>query len=164
MSDVLVAYCSRSGATAAVARRIAERLGADLEEVRPITPYTGSSGFLRAAYQASRGHRPPVAPGRDPSPYRLVIVGSPVWAGCLASPMLTWLGLHQDRLPRVAAFCTSASGSATAVFDQMEQALHDRPLQARLSLERDAVLAGSAESRIDDWARGLFAPPVSAAA
>jgi hypothetical protein len=64
----------------------------------------------------------------------------------------------------VAAFCTSQSGAGGKVFDQMKACLGGRPLRATLSLEQDAVRGGRAASGIDDWARALATPSISAAA
>ena len=38
----LVAYFSAQGTTAALAKALAEKVGADLFEIRPVTPYTAA--------------------------------------------------------------------------------------------------------------------------
>ncbi|WP_374389416.1 flavodoxin family protein [Brevundimonas sp.] len=120
MSDVLVVYYSRSGTTETAARRLANILDADLDEVVALQGYDGILGFLRCVYQAGRRERPDIATGKDPSQYRLVIVGSPVWAGRLAAPLRTYLDRHREALSAVAAFCTSESGDGRPVFEQMD--------------------------------------------
>lgn len=157
MNGILVVYHSRSGATAAVARSLAELVGADLEAISPLAPRPGPSGFLNCLYEAVQRRKPAIAPTRDPSGYRLVIVGSPVWAGCVSSPVLTYLTTHRRALTEVAAFCTSGSGVATSVFAQIEALLRGRPLRARLSLTHDAALTGDAEPDLEAWARRLKA-------
>lgn len=166
MSEALVVFYSRSGTTAAAARRLAECLGADLDEITAIRPYVGVAGFLRCIFEATRGDRPDIAARRKPSGYRLVVLGSPVWAGCLAAPMRTYLLAYRHPLPSVAAFCTSGSGSAEPVFRQIRKLLEGRPLQATLSLSQDAVLSGAAFEDITRWASDLKGapPPDSAAA
>ncbi|MBR6480201.1 MAG: flavodoxin, partial [Thermoguttaceae bacterium] len=42
MAKALVAYFSASGVTAALAKRLAESIEADLFEIRPETPYTNA--------------------------------------------------------------------------------------------------------------------------
>lgn len=154
MSDVLVVYYSRSGTTETAARRLANILDADLDEVVALQGYDGILGFLRCVYQASRRERPDIATGKDPSRYRLVIVGSPVWAGCLAAPLRTYLDRHREALSAVAAFCTSESGDGRPVFEQMAELLR-RPLLATLSLGRAPVLEGRAEGALRAWALSL---------
>lgn len=157
MADVLVAHYSRTGTTAVAARRLADALGADLEAIRVAPSYGGGLGFLRCIFEATRRDLPEIETGRDPAAYRLVIVGSPVWAGCLASPVRAYLTRWRDRLPHMAAFCTSGSGSAEAVFAEIQEIVGDRPLLATLSLSQDAVVKGTAAERITAWARDLEA-------
>lgn len=162
MAEVLVVYYSRSGTTAAVARRLAEALGAELEEVAPLTPYTGPSGFLRCLFHAAGRERPQITAGRDPSAYRLVVVGSPVWAGCLSAPIRSYLFAQRERLPTLAAFCTSGSGAPGSAFVQIEEILGGRKLQATLCLSQEGVQTGAAITEIEAWVRGLgAAPPLS---
>lgn len=155
MADVLVVHYSRTGTTAAAARRLADALGADLEAIRAAPSYDGGLGFLRCIFEATRRDLPEIERGRDPAGYRLVIVGSPVWAGCLASPVRAYLTRWRDRLPHMAAFCTSGSGSAGTVFAQIQELAGDRPLLATLSLAQEAVVNGTAAGRITVWARDL---------
>ena len=67
MKKVLVAYFSASGVTARAAKEIAEAVGADLYEIRPVQPYT--DGDLNWMDKKSRSTvemndpscRPPIA-------------------------------------------------------------------------------------------------------
>lgn len=159
MADVLVVFYSRSGTTAAAAQRLAERLEADVDEIRAIHPYAGVAGFLRCIFEATRRDRPDITTGRNPADYRMVVLGSPVWAGCLASPMRSWLSAHLHHLPPASAFCTSGSGLAEPVFQQIRQILGERPLQSTLSLSQKAVLSGAATEGIERWAGDLESGP-----
>ncbi|MGZ9098719.1 MAG: flavodoxin family protein [Brevundimonas sp.] len=159
MAKVLVVFYSRSGTTAAAARQLAGRLEADVDEIRPIRPYSGVAGFLRCIFEATRRDRPEITTGRNPADYRMVVLGSPVWAGCLASPMRSYLSAHHCHLPATSAFCTSGSGMAEPVFRQIRQILGERPLQSTLSLSQKAVLSGAASEEIRRWASNLQAQP-----
>lgn len=139
MAEVLVVYYSRSGTTAAAARRLAEALGADLEAVAPLASYAGPSGFLRCLFHATGRERPQIAPGRDPSAYRLVVVGSPVWAGGVSAPIRSYLFAQRERLPALAAFCTSGSGAPGSVFAQIGEVLGGRTPLATLCLSQERV-------------------------
>lgn len=82
----LVAYFSASGVTAAVAKILAETLGADLYEIKPESPYTAadlnwmdkhSRSTLEMTDPASR---PELASEQiDLSGYQNVLIGYPVW-------------------------------------------------------------------------------------
>ena len=154
MNRVLIVFHSRSGATAAVARQLAGMLEADLDEVVAIRPLLGRLGFARCLIQSFRRERPDIATARDPADYDLVIIGSPVWAGRLAAPMRTYLTRHADRLPTLAAFCTSGSGSSGELFGEIRSLIGRAP-RTSLSLSRDEVMGGQVAGDLAIWARDL---------
>ena len=47
-------------------------------------------------------------PKHDLSEYALVVVGTPIWAARLSSPVRTYLSQQRESLERVAFFCTQA--------------------------------------------------------
>ncbi len=80
----LVTYFSASGTTAALAEALAERLGADLFEIRPESPY--SPADLRWTNPLARCNREkigsrdvPVKELPDLTGYDLVFLGFPIW-------------------------------------------------------------------------------------
>mgnify|MGYP001033219943 FL=1 len=134
MSRILVVCYSRCGTTLEVATRIAERCGADLELIKDKTPRDGFLGWLRSAFEARMRRQPWIQPPRRAvGDYALVIVGTPVWAGRMASPVRSYLARQQGRLRRVALFCTHGGRSGEKVLAEME-ALCGRRARAKLSL------------------------------
>lgn len=86
MAKVLVAYFSASGVTAAVARKLAAALGADVHEIKPQIPYTPAD--LDWTNQSSRStvemrdknSRPALAEKAfDASGYDVIYLGFPIW-------------------------------------------------------------------------------------
>ena len=86
MSKTLVAYFSASGVTARAAREMAQAVGADLYEIRPVEPYTDAD--LNWMDKKSRSTiemndpacRPAIAePVEHMEQYDTVFVGFPVW-------------------------------------------------------------------------------------
>ncbi|MFY7854965.1 MAG: hypothetical protein ACOVQT_02400, partial [Rubrivivax sp.] len=95
MKETLVVYHSRTGHTRRVARALAGRLDADLEEVETRTSAPGVLGWVRSGFEAVAGVEPPIREGRhDPSRYRRVVIGAPVWVGRLPGPMRSWVRQH----------------------------------------------------------------------
>lgn len=112
-AKVLVVFYSRTGTTRRAASALAEMLNADVEEIVVTRSRAGPFGYLRSLVEAiNRKPAEIVAPKRDPSAYDLVVIGSPVWAGCVSSPMRAYLDANQRRLPRVAFFCNFAQRGA----------------------------------------------------
>ena len=81
----LVAYFSAQGTTAALAKALAEKTGADLFEIKPVTPYTAAD--IRWTNPLARCNREkigkkdvPVAGAvADWDSYDLVYLGFPIW-------------------------------------------------------------------------------------
>jgi NAD(P)H-dependent FMN reductase len=146
----LVVSFSRSGHTRRVARAIARALGADREELRDKVDRSGLAGYLRSAAEAllcaSTELRPP---RRDLAAYDLVVVGTPVWAASVSSPVRTFLWTARARLPAVAFFATLGGIGSERAFDQM-RALAGKAPVATLAL------------REKELARGVPAEPVAA--
>lgn len=84
MSDILCIYYSRTGNTKKAMEEIAAALDAELAELRDNADRSGWRGWLRCGLDAMRKDTRPVAPLETARPlgdYRLVILGTPVWAG-----------------------------------------------------------------------------------
>ena len=108
----LVVYYSRTGNTKKIADEIAAALGADLEELKDDVSRGGPAGFVRSAREARSGKLVNLDPlSHDPSTCDSVVVGTPVWAGNVSSPIRTFLRNSNLGNAKVAWFCTIASGS-----------------------------------------------------
>ena len=90
MKDVLCIYYSRTGNTKKAMEEIAGELGAEVVELRDDTDRTGWRGWLRCGLDAMRKTSCPLQAFETERPldqYRLVILGTPVWAGrCSSAP------------------------------------------------------------------------------
>ncbi|AWV05433.1 flavodoxin (plasmid) [Burkholderia sp. JP2-270] len=126
---VLVVFYSRTGTTRRAASALAAMLDADVEEIIVTRGRLGPFGYLRSLVEAvNRKPAEIVAPKRDPSAYDLVVIGSPVWAGCVSSPVRAYLEANWRRLPHVACFCSFAQRSAESALAQMRMLARKSPL------------------------------------
>ena len=94
MSDILCIYYSRTGNTKKAMEEIAAALDAELAELRDNADRSGWRGWLRCGLDAMRKDTRPVAPLETARPlgdYRLVILGTPVWAGRSSAVMRSFL-------------------------------------------------------------------------
>jgi flavodoxin len=134
MKQTLVAYHSRSGHTRRVARALAERLDADLDEIVVDTPRQGPLGYALCALEALTQCTPDLRrAAHDPSRYSLVVIGTPVWFWSLSSPVLAWARRHTFSQSKLAFFCTMGGSGAERAFAQLEGAC-GKASQARLAL------------------------------
>ena len=109
MSDILCLYYSRTGKTKKAMEEIAAALDAELVSFTDGEDYSGLGGFLWAGKTAMRRKTLPIEPYETEKPlsdYRLVILGTPIWAGRCASPVRGLLKRRGLELERVAYVLT----------------------------------------------------------
>ena len=109
----LVAYFSAQGTTANIARQLAEHLGADLFEIRPLHPYTDAD--LRYTNPLARCNKekfgkkdvPVVGKIENFADYESVLIGFPIWYGCAPLVVSSFCKGYDWSGKKVAAFATS---------------------------------------------------------
>lgn len=125
MHDVLCIFYTRSGKTKEAMTEIAEALGADLVEIRDGVDRSGWGGYIRSGMEAMRRSTRPLRPIITPRPledYRLVIVGTPVWAGRCSAPVRGFLKRRGLELKRVAYLLTrGCERKYEEIYDQMDK-------------------------------------------
>jgi len=150
---ILVVFYSRTGNIRRVAEAIAERLKADMEEIRDARSRSGMLGFLRSGYEALAGKLPKIQQvSRSPSEYDLVLIGSPVWVGKLSSPMRSYLTLYGRSIKQTTFFCTCKSDEGRA-FKEME-ALSKKPI-ATLCIREKEIKSGEYIRKIEEFIKSL---------
>ena len=137
MRDVLCIYYSRTGNTKRVMETIAKEMDAELLALTDGVERSGLRGWLRSGMDAMRKDCPDVLPfetERKLENYRLVIVGTPVWAGRCSSVVRSFLKQHGKELDRVAYVLTRGSEHKSEdIYRQMDQ-YTGKPHQAATSL------------------------------
>lgn len=77
--------------------------------------------------------------GRDLSTYDLVIVGTPVWAGTMSTPIRTFLSENKDKIKQVAFFCTMGGSGDQQTFSQMSALINKKSLVNLTLLTKEVV-------------------------
>lgn len=125
MSDVLCLYYSRTGNTRGAIKEIAAALDAETVRITDGVDYSGWGGYVRAGMEAVRRSTHAVKPfttERELGEYRLVILGSPVWAGRCASPVRGFLKRRGLELGNVAYVLTRGGERRyEEIYSQMDQ-------------------------------------------
>ena len=124
MSDVLCIYYSRTGNTKSAMLQIAQALDAEVVEIRDNIERGGLKGWLRCGMDAMSRTVPPVSPFETEkalSQYRLVILGTPVWAGRCSGVMRSFLKKYGKKLPAVAyVLLWGSEDKNEEVYEQMD--------------------------------------------
>ncbi len=122
----LVAYFSASGVTAALAKRLAEAVGADVFEIRPVTPYTKADldwtdHKSRSSVEMNdKSFRPPVA-GKieNMSEYDRIYLGFPIWWYVAPTIINTFLEQYDLTGKTIIPFATSGSSGMGRTNDEL---------------------------------------------
>ncbi len=148
----LVAYYSRTGTVGAVAEEVAAALGADIEAIRPECDFRGVLGFMLGGKQAMLRQTPALNPPENiPGDYDLVVVGTPVWANSMASPVRSWLMQHAAAIRSAAFFCVTASSGREQTLSAMAELVGLTPL-ATMGLLQKQVRRGLCHEQVRDFA------------
>ena len=142
LSDVLCIYYSRTGNTKKAMEEVASELGAELTELHDTADRGGWRGFLRCGMDAVRKGLEPVSHFETERPlreYRLVIIGTPVWAGRCSSVVRSFLKDYGGSL-RWTAYVLTRGGENRheEVYEQMDRYVPS-PHAAAVSLRSDSV-------------------------
>ena len=125
MSDVLCIYYSRTGKTRQAMEEVAEAQGAELVKITDGQDRSGFSGFMLSGMEAMRRSTRPLKPfdtERNLENYRLVVIGTPVWAGRCSSVVRALLKRRGLEMKRVAFLLTRDSDKRyEEIYDQMDQ-------------------------------------------
>ena len=134
MSTIIV-YYSLEGSTRIVAQKLAEKLGAELLELKPAKAYpTGKiSKFYFGGKSAVMSEKPVLEPyTADLAKYDTVILGTPVWASRCTPPIRSFLAEQSLLGKRVAFFACAGGSNPGKTFEIMEQLAGCKPVRTEL--------------------------------
>jgi flavodoxin len=120
--DILVVYYSRTGNTRKAAEAIAEKLDADIEEIADKKDRSGAMGYMKAAKDAARENITEIEETKiDPSKYKIVIIGTPIWAWNMAPAVRKYILDNKENFANLAFYTTSKGTKPEKVIKKMEE-------------------------------------------
>lgn len=164
MAKILVVTYSRTGSTVCFGQELASFLRADVERIQETEHRIGSVGYMVSALEALAKGLPTIRTRNDPSRYDVVVVGTPVWAGNMASPIRSYLTLHRAQLRHVAFFAVMGGRGAEQVVREMKFLTHaDDAPSCTLTQSEVAAMGFSSKltnfgNAVADLARRVSAP------
>jgi flavodoxin len=155
MKEILIVYFSRSGYTQRVAQEVAHATGADSEAIRERKSRRGFMGYWRSAREALRAVAAHIEPDTsNPCDYSLVVLGTPVWAGHVSSPVRAYIARHKDDFARVALFCTEGGSGAPKVLQAMSALCGRTPVATAFFTDAE-IDRGRHTDKLEAFARAL---------
>lgn len=113
MSKSIVIYYTWAGHTKSMAEIISEKTGAELVEIKPQTPYSDNYNTVvtAAKEEIKKGYLPPIEEVNcDLTQYDTVYIGTPIWWGTMAPPLMTYLKEQDFSGKTVMPFSTHGGG------------------------------------------------------
>jgi len=151
MSKILIAYYSRTGVTKKVAEKIKEKLNCDIDEIISVKNRSGPLGYIICGKEATQKTLAEVRETlKNPADYDLVIVGTPVWAWNISSPVRVYLENNKDKFKKIAGFCTMGGDGAEKCFTEMEK-ICGKKLVAQLSLKTKEVISDNFSEELEKF-------------
>ena len=134
----LIVYYSRTNTTKQIAEKIQAKLNCDIEEINDNKNYNGKLGFLKGGFQASTGKSSKLSSiSKNPADYDLVIVGTPVWASNMATPIYTYLEKYHKDIKNIACFCTCMGGGYEKTLEKMGKVSRKQPVSTMYLTSQD---------------------------
>ncbi|WP_407424471.1 flavodoxin family protein [Methanobrevibacter sp.] len=134
----LVVYYSRTDITKKLAEEIADKVNADIEEIKPKVNYQGKIGYARGGKDAFREKVIDLeTPKYDPQDYDVVYLGTPVWAGKASTPLYSYIRQNGTNFSNVKFFVTAGGTGFDSTLKQLED--NTKKPQATLALTTKEV-------------------------
>lgn len=151
----LIAFYSRTGTTKKIAKVLAEKLGADLEEIKDTVDRSGIKGYLISGRDAMKKKMTKIDSSKfNPADYDLTIIGTPIWGWNMSVPVRTYVSEQRNNFNKVAFFCTMGGSGNENTFFEMEKIIGQKPIGTLAILTREAA-TDNFSVKIDDFLKAL---------
>ena len=145
---VLVLYYSETGTTKTVAQEIQKQLGADIEAIEPVQPYSGNfqETMQRGQREQQSGQTPALKPLKKKiADYDVIFLGYPIWFGTYAMPIATLVKENDFAGKTIVPFCTFGSGGLNTSTDNLKKALPQATIKKGYGVRTARVAAAKKE-------------------
>ncbi len=147
----LIVYYSRTGMTKKVALKLAEELGADIEELIDRNKRAGAVGYLMSGRDAMQKKLATIESLRyNPVEYDLVLIGTPTWAHAMSCAVRTYLSDHKGEIKQIAFFATHASDGGEKAVKQMAE-LSELEVKAELVLTSKEAAQDNYQEKLEEF-------------
>ncbi|MDR3063257.1 MAG: hypothetical protein LBU40_03850, partial [Methanobrevibacter sp.] len=134
---ILIAYYSRTNVTANVINKISKEIDCDIEIIKDKKNRNGPLNYLKSGIDAARGKETEIeTPSKNPSDYDLTIIGTPIWASTMATPVLTYLNHKKEEIKKLSIIITTGSSGIEKTIQEIEKLIGTTSVES-LTLKRN---------------------------
>jgi len=151
----LVVYYSRTGTTKRIGEEIAERLGADSDEIVDQKSRKGRIGWLKAGRDAIGQKTTQINVKKIPDDYDLIIIGTPIWGGKMTPAIRTYLQNYDLANRNIAFFTTQGGDEPVEAIIEMKKMVDESKVVGVLSIRRNDVEANRYGTYLEAFAERL---------
>jgi flavodoxin len=152
---MLVVFYSRTGNTRKVAEELVNALECDIEEIVDTKNRSGMLGYLKSGRDAGGGKLTVLKELiNDPSQYDLLIIGTPLWAWHVSTPVRTYIHQNQGNFKNVAFFCTAGGNKFEGAFNDMEELSGVSPIEI-LGVREKEIKDGTYKSKAAEFVKKI---------
>lgn len=152
---ILVVYYSRTENTAQIAQELANTLECDIEEIIDTKNRSGILGWIRSGRDGGSKSLTVInEPVNDPSQYDLIVIGTPVWAGHVSTPVRTYIHQNQANFNNVAFFCTAGSDNVSGTLMDMTELSGTSPV-ATLTVRAKEIKNRTYTDKIQEFVKSV---------
>ena len=144
----LVLYYSETGTTKTVAEELQKQLGADIESIECVKPYSGNfqETMQRGQREMQSGEMPELKPLKSKiANYDVIFLGYPIWFGTYANPIATLVKNNDFAGKTIVPFCTFGSGGLNTSSDALKKELSKAKVQEGYGVRTARVAAAAKE-------------------
>ncbi len=155
LMSILVVYYTRTGNTRKIAKEIAEKLNADLEEIVDKTKRSGLIGWLRSGYQATTEKLTEIEEiKKKPEEYEILILGTPNWGGKMTPALRTYITQYKDQINKLACFITLGGRKGDELIQSIGKFCEKDPI-ATLQILRAELKNNKYQEKLDKFIHAI---------
>jgi flavodoxin len=127
---ILILYYSRTGNTKLCCEALQKELGADMIEIKDLKNRSGGWGFFTGAVGSMFDFHTDIDPVKpDLSPYKNIIIASPIWTGTLSTAIRTLIDKNQFDGKNVLLFTTTNAAEKEKYIEKSKTRVAQRGAQ-----------------------------------
>ncbi len=155
--QTLIIYYSRTGLTKKLANNIKEKLSdCDIEEIKTKTNRLGIIQYLICGKEAVQEKIINIEnTNYDPANYDLIILGTPIWAANISSPLRAYIEKNKNSFKDVFVFFTQGSSGADKAIIRLQKVLN-KNISTHLTLTSKEVAKSQYQNKLDEFLKNII--------